>query len=261
MEFENLRIKSIDAFLEYTPRSLRWTAENRCNHIVGIQLSGSAMHDFGYQKFNLSENCVFFFNQAEDYSVEVAQKGVAYSVHFTTYEPIATKSFCRKIDNETEVVKLLKQIERQKISDFEGNSLTLSYLYKLCHLLEKIRCRKYIQTDKRIMAAKELIDAHFKEKDCLQNAAALYGVSRRRFNDIFKSHFNITPNRYLIFCKISLAKALFKAGYLSVSEISELSGFSDVYYFSKVFKAETGFTPSQFSNLLKDGQKSLPEIF
>lgn len=255
VEFENLRIKNIDAFLEYTPRSLRWTAKNRCNHIVGIQLSGSNMHDFGYQKFNLTQNCVFFFNQAEDYSVEVAEKGVAFSVHFTTYEPITTKSFCRKIDNATEVIKLLKQIERQKIGDFKGNSLTLSYLYKLCFMLEKIRCRKYISTDEKIIAAKEFIDVNFKEKRCIENAAKSYGVSRRRFNDIFKLHFNITPNRYLIECKISLAKDLFKAGYLSVGEISELSGFSDVYYFSKVFKSETGVTPSEFCRLLKEIEK------
>ena len=33
---------------------------------------------------------------------------------------------------------------------------------------------------------------------------------------------------------------------LSLGEIAELSGFSDRYYFSKLFKKETGITPSQY---------------
>ena len=87
---------------------------------------------------------------------------------------------------------------------------------------------------------------HFEEKTCLQKAAEHCGVTQRRFQDLFRESFHSTPNQYIISCKINLARKLLLAQELSVSQIAELCGFSDVYYFSKLFKKETGQTPSQF---------------
>ena len=89
MEFSNLKIKEICSVVRYTPEKSHWKTENRKNNIVGIQLKGYAKHNFGYKKIILSENTVFFFNQKDDYTVDVGEKGNAYSVHFTTYEPIS----------------------------------------------------------------------------------------------------------------------------------------------------------------------------
>ncbi len=87
---------------------------------------------------------------------------------------------------------------------------------------------------------------HFRETDCLEQASNIFGLSRRRFNDLFKQHYNLTPNQYVIQKKISTAKTLLSSLSLSLGEIAELSGFSDRYYFSKQFKKETGITPSQY---------------
>ena len=62
MEFKNLRVKNVRSVLRYRPNIKKWSAKKRKDHIVGIQLHGSARHDFGYQKFVLSGNCIFFFN-------------------------------------------------------------------------------------------------------------------------------------------------------------------------------------------------------
>ena len=104
----------------------------------------------------------------------------------------------------------------------------------------------YIHKDPNIIASKEYMDINFRKKDCLENAVELFGLSRRRFNDIFKLHYNITPNKYITSKKIDYAKELLNLGYLSISEISDICGFSDVYYFSKVFKSTTGSNPGQY---------------
>jgi YesN/AraC family two-component response regulator len=44
--------------------------------------------------------------------------------------------------------------------------------------------------------------------------------------------------------KIKEAKALLRSKKMSITEISELCGFSDVYYFSKTFKQICGMPPS-----------------
>ena len=41
-----------------------------------------------------------------------------------------------------------------------------------------------------------------------------------------------------------------KKGTYGLTEISDICGFSDYKYFSTVFKKYTGYTPSQFTNMI-----------
>ena len=250
MDFGNMRIRDIYCVVRYVPQITRWKAQGRTDHIVGIQLRGDCFHDFGYQQFSLTEGCVFFFNQKDDYSVEVLEPGESFSVHFTTYEPIETDSFCKKIGNAGEVVRMIEQVERARNTNRQSDILAVSQLYRFCDYLERLRLMPYQPADNRIAQAQKYLDLHFKDVDCLDAAAVLCGVTRRRFNDLFKLHLHITPNRYVTQCKITLAKDLLRLKNLSIAEVSELSGFNDLYYFSKCFKKETGFTPSGYQRLV-----------
>ena len=100
--------------------------------------------------------------------------------------------------------------------------------------------------DSEMNISKEYIDLHFREKDCLARAVELRGVTQRRYNDLFKLHYNTTPNNYIISKKIDYASKLLELGYLSVTDIAELAGFSDVYYFSNQFKKYRGVSPTGY---------------
>ena len=95
---------------------MNFAVQNRDNHIIGIQLSGSALHYFKNQKFTIDEGCIYFLNQKDDYKVDILEKGVAFSIHFTTYEPIDTDSFCTKTSRANEIVRLLSIIEKDFFS-------------------------------------------------------------------------------------------------------------------------------------------------
>ena len=245
MNFSNLKIKEIDCVIKYTAEEMSFTTQNRHNHIIGIHLSGSAVHYFKDQKFTISENCVYFLNQTDDYKVNVLEKGVAFSVHFTTYEPIDTESFCIKTAKANEIVRLLNLIEKEFLS--KNNELGLmSDVYGLCSELNRIYQKSYFPKDKRMIAAEKYINIHFAENDCLSEAAKQSTLTRRRFNDLFKNCFGLTPNRYLTSLKINYAKNLISTNYFSISQIAEMCGFSDIYYFYKVFKSEIGTTPAEY---------------
>lgn len=124
--------------------------------------------------------------------------------------------------------------------------MLLSRFYRLCSLINTLYEKNFSSKDKRILNAGEYISAHFRDADCLDAAAKNCGLSRRRFNDLFKNCFDITPNRYIINLKTDYAKGLLKSGYISVSQTAMLCGFSDIYYFSKVFKNETGVSPREY---------------
>ena len=245
LNFSNLKIKEIDCVIKFTAEKTRFETKNRNNHIIGIHLSGSSVHYFKNRKFTIDENCVYFLNQKDDYKVKVLEKGVAFSVHFTTYEPIDTESFCIKTAKANEIVRLLNLIEKGFLS--KNNELGLmSDVYGLCSELNKIYLKSYFLKDKRMTDAEKYINIHFTENDCLSAAVKQSSLSRRRFNELFKACFGLTPNKYLTSLKIEYAKKLISTNYFSISQIAEMCGFSDVYYFCKVFKNETGTTPAKY---------------
>lgn len=246
MTFENLRIKDVQSILHYTPKNRKWSARNRKNHIIGISLSGSSHHSFQNQSFVLSRNCIYFFNQKDDYDAEVYEAGESFSVHFTTYGDIENDSFCISIENIDEIVSMLQKAEKLSRISGNGDLALLSTLYKICDVFEKAKQRAYFPTDMRIRAAKDYIDTNFKDADCLRSAIDKCGLSSRRFGDLFNGAFGTTPNKYLILRRIENAKSMLETQGLTVSEVAELCGFSDVYYFSKVFKQVCGVSPSKW---------------
>ena len=247
MTFDNLRIKEVQAVIRYQPDIKKWSVKNRKNHFIGIHLQGIGRHVFDNREFVLSRNCVYFFNQRENYNVEILEPTEAFSIHVTTYEDIETESFCVPVENADKFVVLLQKAEALSRSK-EANDLQLmSTVYKICNEILCSQQRAYLKKNTKIISAKEYMDANFKNSDCLARAVELSGLSSRRFNDLFKNCFGMTPNRYIISARIELAKSLLETEILTVTQISELCGFSDVYYFSKVFKQNCGVSPSKWN--------------
>ena len=246
MGFEKLRIKKICAVFKYQPQSMHWRAINRTEHIIGIMLSGETMHDFGSRKLRFCKDGVYFLNQAEDYRADVLEISECYSIHFTTYEPIELSSFCRITAFPERIQRQIEQIDRLWQLHPDGNCKTMSALYHLLGEMEELTSIPYAPSDQSIIEAGAYLDLHFREKGCLDVAAEQSGLSRRRFNDRFKAQFQCTPNRYVTEKKIALAKELLPLQTLTVSQIASLCGFSDMYYFSKVFTEHTGINPSKY---------------
>lgn len=246
MLFSDVRIKEIEYVVRYQSQKSSWESTHRRNHIIGIKLSGSADHIFEGHRFRMEENCLFFLNQQEEYRVENNRTGVAFAIHFTTYEPIAAQSFRLKVQERGAFLQLMESIEQQ-FKKSGGTTLRgLGDLYRLMELFEEQYEKKYRPQSPDLLAAQRYILAHFKEKECVERAAEQYGVTRRRFNDLFKEAFGVTPHRFIILHKIGIAKKLMASEELALAEVAVLSGFADGYYFSKAFKKETGQSPAEY---------------
>lgn len=253
MPFSDVRIKDIRFTIRFSANQKHFESVNKKEHIVGLQLTGNALHTFNNHSFILKPNCIYFFNKDEDYVVDINDTGLSFSVHFTTFEPISLKSFCLPVKDNTKILNLLKKIEHNLNKENKTTAQTLSHLYELFSLFGEIYNGKYHPKDIILNEAREYINLHFKEHNCLDEAAKLYGVSRRRFCDIFSENFHITPHQYIVSRKIDIAKVLLSSGQFSVTDTAEYCGFSDVYYFSKVFKKETLCLPSKYIKIGGDG--------
>ncbi len=76
--------------------------------------------------------------------------------------------------------------------------------------------------------------------------AGLIGVTHQHFCRLFKSVMKMSPNDYLNSRRIEEAKRMLKEEKLPVAAVAERCGFHDPGYFSTVFKAYTGVSPSRF---------------
>lgn len=82
--------------------------------------------------------------------------------------------------------------------------------------------------------------------------ASYLGYSRSRFYKQMKAAINKTPVDFIREMRIKRATYLLDSRQYNVSEVAFMIGFSDSKYFSKVFKKETGFTPTEYLNREKE---------
>ena len=71
-------------------------------------------------------------------------------------------------------------------------------------------------------------------------------ISEDYFRKLFKSIFGISPIKYINSLRMSFAKELLSSEMYAVSEVAELSGYSDMCYFSRKFKEAVGVSPTEF---------------
>lgn len=75
-----------------------------------------------------------------------------------------------------------------------------------------------------------------------------FNISRNYLYTLFKKTYGVSPQEYLLMRRIEKAKQLLSNNTtdLSVKQISIAVGFENPLYFSRVFRARTGFSPTQY---------------
>lgn len=91
----------------------------------------------------------------------------------------------------------------------------------------------------------EYMTENYSTNMTLGELAEYANVSPSYLGSIFRSVTGRSPIDYLIEIRINRAKNLLKDGY-SVTDTSRLSGFNDIYYFSRMFKRHEGISPSEY---------------
>jgi AraC-like DNA-binding protein len=78
------------------------------------------------------------------------------------------------------------------------------------------------------------------------------GAGKTNLCAVCKRDFGMTVNELIRSTRIEQAKKLLQAGDESIAAIAEQVGILDYNYFSKVFKSETGLSPSAFRRLCEE---------
>ncbi len=98
----------------------------------------------------------------------------------------------------------------------------------------------------RVMPAKRMIDDRYNDELSISELAEACKLSETHFRRCFFAAFGMSPIAYRTKLRIERAKDLLLGNFYSIGEISSMTGFSDISFFSRFFTRHTGLSPTAF---------------
>lgn len=139
-------------------------------------------------------------------------------------------------------IEFLHRINAAKSKE-ECRYILLCMVSKYCSMRMLSESRNYSQLVQKIIF---LVDADLGQVLTLKHFAQVLNVNRCYLSDRFKKETGTTLTEYVTSRRIARAADLLATSQDSVWQIAEQVGLQDVHYFSRLFKKNTGLTPSQY---------------
>lgn len=124
------------------------------------------------------------------------------------------------------------------------------YTKRLSHNVQTNSMQDLLRT------ATKYIESNYYMPLNIPQMAEMINVSKSYFHKIFRAHTGLTPLQYLNNTRISNAKVMLEFSTLSVQEISDVVGFEDTRYFSRLFKQLTDFAPREWRKQARNPAQS-----
>jgi transcriptional regulator GlxA family with amidase domain len=98
---------------------------------------------------------------------------------------------------------------------------------------------------RRLLRAKDRMDAASEEEWPVERLADVSGVSEAHFARSFKDAFGAPPHRYLLTRRIERAKALLRDSDVAIIDIAFQTGWQSLGTFGRTFRDITGESPTE----------------
>lgn len=130
---------------------------------------------------------------------------------------------------------------------YRKTDICMCVIEEIILLINSQYANKPTINDTRIEYACKYMLEHYQVPLLIDDIAIVCALSPSRFAHLFKEKMKITPIRFLERLRIEHAQELLKTNSIAIKNIAVESGFSEPNYFCKVFKRNTGITPSQYA--------------
>ncbi|MDR5839074.1 AraC family transcriptional regulator [Caballeronia sp. LZ034LL] len=113
---------------------------------------------------------------------------------------------------------------------------------------------------RRLLRAKDRMDAASHEAWPVARLADVSGVSEAHFARSFKRAFGLPPHRYLLTRRIEQATSLLRDTELSITEIAFATGWESLGTFGRVFRDIKGSSPGAVRTALRAADSPLRQV-
>ena len=211
-------------------------------------LYGEAEYNFDGYSFVANPKKIFYLAKDSIYSIKIHEKTkfICINFDFTSSEKPRTscvfKNVMPAIGSE---FKKLFYSWNQKGSWHSPQAFGI--LYNIYSEAIKSENKEYSKQNALFSKATSFIFEHYTESELsVQDIANHLNISEVHLRRIFKQSANTSPLKYIRYLRLEKARNMLNSSNLPIAEISNSVGFDDQFYFSKLFKKETGLSPTEF---------------
>lgn len=233
---------------EYPQNRIVFKQPALSNELI-YHFDGKAKVYFNGKVLETEENTIRFLPKGEvkEYIVEKQTPGECIDIFFDTDIPISDEAFIIKITQSTTISNLFKKIFSIWVSKNEGYYFEcISLIYKVFAELQKQNYIPQNQYNAIKPAIEYILENFLNDKISVPFLADKCGISEVYLKKLFIKKFGLSPIKYIIQLKVNHACDLLRSKQYSVTQVAELCGYDNVYYFSRQFKEYVGTAPSVF---------------
>ncbi len=207
----------------------------------------------------VGKNDIIFLPKNSNYVVENITLGDCYAINFLLEREIAGTPFVHHVKNAAKLYELFVSAEKAFRSKQAGYKLKcMSNLYSIIYETVYERSLSYQPASKEamILPAVEYIHNNYTESDiAIEFLSSLCGIKESYFRRIFLNQYGISPVRYINQLRLQHAKEFLLQTEYKLNDVADFSGFNNLCYFCRLFKKETGLTPTEYRNSSKSFTK------
>lgn len=228
---------------------------NRHSDSFVFYVKGGHRFDFGDYQFEAHEGEMVYLPYKGKYTNYVLSENTEYyQLNFTPINdnvPYPLFNRARVFDKmiSMKCLPLFREVyEVFSVHDSYYNLLCASGILKIIAIIlknEKNNVKSSYGIKKLEIAINHLNEYYYLNTS-VEELAKMASTSVSNLEKCFKKHLNSTPINYRHKIRTERAKLLLAGGY-SVKETAENVGYSDIYYFSRMFKKLSGTTPGKYS--------------
>ncbi|MBQ8803191.1 MAG: helix-turn-helix transcriptional regulator [Tyzzerella sp.] len=150
----------------------------------------------------------------------------------------------------------LQMIQELKLCKEDYEELLVNHLQHLLILIHRLLNAKPRSKNHFLMeemdSAVRYFHKNYNQTISIEDYAASQHMSVSWFIRNFKEYTDSTPAQYLLSLRISNAQTLLETTNYNVTEIANIVGYDNPLYFSRIFKKQSGMSPSEFRKQLQN---------
>ncbi|WP_099468034.1 helix-turn-helix domain-containing protein [Konateibacter massiliensis] len=267
MNLNNLVLQYAKANLEIDgsyrlsiPPGSKVTAQTTVKGVCGfvIPICGRAKFTVCNEEYELKRGVILHAGSGMDLSKEViGDKNWEFILlHYRvlgeerTKESLMDMNYTMKVfpDQHEEIIKILDAI--LSLQKEFGTKHVLKNKILLYELIAKIfsfsEVRQSAEPKDKIEEVLGYIHEHLEENLSVSEIAENFQWNAKQFNYSFQKRVGLSPKKYIMTTQIKRAKELLLESDLPIIEIANQVGYEDALHFSRIFKQNTGVSPSLF---------------
>ena len=260
MFFENEHISFSILEVHYlSQRNINMLNSGRNFSGLSYRLRADTVLKTSSKEHELGDNSVVFVPAGVDYSrVSAVDEMIVIRLDSVSYSGRDIESFVPR--DPTVISALFHRILEC------WNNKEPGYKYRCAAILYEILAECYAENyvskpaDSAIGRSVDFMLSSYTRHDLtISEIAAKSFMSEVYFRRLFKAEYGTSPQKYIISLRIKHAADLISTGYYSLTEVAEMSGYTDYKYFSAEFKRSSGVSPSEYArdNISAAGRNAL----